>query len=45
MDKVTQMNAANAEEAAASSEELNAQADQVRTVVAEVLKLISGKVS
>ncbi|MFH0730690.1 MAG: methyl-accepting chemotaxis protein [Pseudomonadota bacterium] len=43
MDKVTQMNAANAEQAAAASEELNAQADQMKTVVDELMGLISGK--
>jgi methyl-accepting chemotaxis protein len=43
MDKVTQMNAANAEQAAAASEELNAQADQMKIVVDGLMALISGK--
>jgi methyl-accepting chemotaxis protein len=42
MDKVTQSNAASAEESAAASEELNAQADTMYQSVAELLKLIGG---
>jgi methyl-accepting chemotaxis protein len=41
MDKVTQSNAANAEESAAAAEELNAQADAVRRSV-EMLKGVVG---
>jgi methyl-accepting chemotaxis protein len=42
MDKVTQSNAANAEESAAAAEELNAQAEGMKTAVAAVLKLVGG---
>ena len=42
MDKVTQQNAANAEEAAAASEELNAQADKLNDMVVDLTKLIEG---
>ncbi len=42
MDKVTQQNAANAEESAAASEEMNAQAEQMRSVVRELVGVISG---
>ena len=42
MDKVTQSNAANAEESAAASEELNAQAGSMRGTVAELLQLVNG---
>jgi len=42
MDKVTQTNAANAEECAASAEELNAQAATMKQSVAELLKLVGG---
>ncbi|HMO24855.1 MAG TPA: methyl-accepting chemotaxis protein [Tepidisphaeraceae bacterium] len=40
MDKVTQTNAANAEESAAASEELSAQAEQLRACVGELLALV-----
>jgi methyl-accepting chemotaxis protein len=42
MDKVTQSNAASAEESAAASEELNAQAVAMRESVAELLQLVGG---
>ncbi len=42
MDKVTQTNAANAEESASASEELNAQAEQLKSLVAELVVLVQG---
>jgi methyl-accepting chemotaxis protein len=42
MDKVTQSNAANAEESAAAAEELNAQAELMKQSVGELLRLVSG---
>jgi len=42
MDKVTQGNAANAEESAAAAEELNAQAESMKQSVAELLQLVGG---
>jgi len=42
MDKVTQTNAATAEESASASEELNAQAATLRKLVAELQNLVSG---
>ncbi|MCB9481779.1 MAG: MCP four helix bundle domain-containing protein [Desulfobacteraceae bacterium] len=42
MDKVTQTNAANAEESASASEEMSAQAEQMRSIVAELSKLVTG---
>jgi len=42
MDKVTQSNAANAEESAAAAEELNAQAASMKESVNELLQLVSG---
>ena len=42
MDKVTQSNAASAEESAAAAEELNAQAETMRCSVAELLHLVRG---
>jgi len=42
MDKVTQQNAANAEESASASEELNAQAEQMNGVVGELARLVGG---
>jgi methyl-accepting chemotaxis protein len=42
MDKVTQSNAANAEESASASEELNAQAEQMNTIVGELSALVGG---
>jgi hemerythrin-like metal-binding protein len=43
MDKVTQGNAASAEECAAAAEELNAQAETMKHSVAELLQLVGGK--
>jgi methyl-accepting chemotaxis protein len=42
MDKVTQSNAANAEESAAAAEELNAQAGSMKVAVAELMMLVGG---
>jgi len=42
IDKVTQSNAANAEESAAASEELNAQAEMLKSAVADLGSLIHG---
>ncbi len=42
MDKVTQQNAANAEESASASEELSAQAEQMNTVVQDLIGLVKG---
>ncbi len=42
MDKVTQSNAANAEESAAAAEELNAQAETLKDTVKELLRLVDG---
>ena len=42
MDKVTQSNAANAEESASAAEELNAQANALRETVSELLQLVDG---
>jgi methyl-accepting chemotaxis protein len=42
MDKVTQSNAAGAEESAAASEELSSQAEQLKGVVGELLVLVGG---
>ncbi len=42
MDKVTQSNAANAEESAAAAEELNAQAYAMKNSVTELLSLVDG---
>jgi methyl-accepting chemotaxis protein len=43
MDKVTQTNAANAEESAAAAEELNAQAEAMKDAVNELLRLVDGR--
>jgi hemerythrin-like metal-binding protein len=43
MDAVTQSNAANAEESAAATEELNAQAQTMKVTVAALLNLVGGK--
>ena len=43
MDKVTQSNAANAEESAAAAEELHAQAKSLSEAVAHLQSLVSGK--
>jgi len=42
MDKVTQQNAANAEESASASEELSAQAESMQQVVTELVSLVGG---
>ncbi len=42
MDKVTQSNAANAEESASAAEELTAQAESVKSIVGELLALVGG---
>ena len=42
MDKVTQQNAANAEESASASEELSAQAEQMNQIVEELSALVGG---
>lgn len=42
MDKVVQRNAANAEEAASASEELNAQAEHMKSYVQELVVLVRG---
>jgi ABC-type transporter Mla subunit MlaD len=43
MDKVTQSNAASAEESASAAEELNAQTITLRSVVADLQQIVSGK--
>ena len=43
MDKVTQSNAANAEESAAAAEELTAQAESLKDAVSELLRLVDGQ--
>ncbi len=43
MDKVTQSNAANAEESAAAAEELNAQAEAMKEVVRDLMQLVEGQ--
>lgn len=42
MDKVTQQNAANAEESASASEEMNAQAEQMKVMVDQLVMLVGG---
>ncbi len=42
MDKVTQQNAANAEESASASEQLSAQAEQMNELVQELLAMVNG---
>ncbi len=42
MDKVVQQNAANAEQSASASEELNAQAMQMKDIVAEMIAVVRG---
>jgi methyl-accepting chemotaxis protein len=42
MDKVTQQNAANAEESASASEEMNAQAEQMKGNVDDLVTLVDG---
>jgi hypothetical protein len=43
MDKVTQSNAANAEESAAAAEELTAQAEALKEAVSDLLRLVDGQ--
>ena len=43
VDKVTQSNAANAEESAAAAQELNAQAEIMKQSINELSALVSGK--
>jgi len=43
MDNVVQQNAANAEESASASEEMNAQAEQLRDYVGDLVQLVTGK--
>jgi methyl-accepting chemotaxis protein len=43
MDKVTQTNAAGAEESASASEELSAQAQTVRSMVAQLVQMVGGQ--
>ncbi len=45
MDKVTQQNAANAEESASASEELSAQAESMNAIVTELVALVGGSAS
>jgi methyl-accepting chemotaxis protein len=42
MDKLTQQNAANAEESASASEELSAQAEQMQGMVGELVAVVGG---
>ena len=42
MDSITQNNAANAEESASASEELNAQANGMKETVEEMLRMVGG---
>jgi signal transduction histidine kinase len=42
MDKVTQSNAASAEESASAAEELSSQAEQMKGMVAELIALVNG---
>jgi methyl-accepting chemotaxis protein len=44
IDKVTQQNTANAGESASASEELNAQAEQLKIVVKDLMALVEGRV-
>ncbi len=44
MDKITQSNAASAEESASAAQELNAQAVSLKEAVNELLRLVGGKV-
>jgi len=45
MDKVTQQTAANAEESASASEELNAQAEQMKGFVEDLIQIVGGSSS
>jgi methyl-accepting chemotaxis protein len=42
MDKVTQQNAANAEESASASEELSAQAESMAKIIDQLIGLVNG---
>lgn len=42
MDKVVQQNAANAENSASASEEMNAQIERLRRYVEELIALVAG---
>ena len=42
VDKVTQQNAANAEESASAAEEMNAQAEQMKVFVGELMAMVGG---
>jgi methyl-accepting chemotaxis protein len=42
MDKLTQQNAANAEESASASEELSSQAEQMQGMVGELVAVVGG---
>ncbi len=42
MDKVVQLNAANAEESASASEELNAQAERMKNIIVELVVMVQG---
>jgi methyl-accepting chemotaxis protein len=42
MEKVIQQNAANAEEGASASQELNAQSNQMKIIVADMVSLVGG---
>ncbi len=42
MDKVTQSNAAGAEESASASEEMNAQAEEMKGMVNELINIVGG---
>ena len=43
MDKVTQNNAANAEESASASEEMSAQSEQLKEMINELLIMVGGR--
>jgi len=43
MDRIVQLNAANAEESASASEEMNAQAEQLREYIGALAALVTGK--
>ena len=43
MDKVTQQNAANAEESASASEQMNAQAGQMKAIAGELQRIVAGR--
>jgi methyl-accepting chemotaxis protein len=45
MDKVTQQNAANAEESASASEELKSQADHMKGIVVRLVRLVGGQLT